>query len=314
MQHKSALSNNGNQLADQKTIGHLFTRYQNVLEIHLRYRQPPSTVMTPLVNGGKPAITKYCFTHMGVFAWSSLFAYFVLLASPSILATFSGLLRFFHLSPLIVGTGEGIAFLVFLLIILPLILPVSQVALLLPNLYLALGKEAYSALRGPTHISLSPLSMKLLWKGAIFSSIGAMFGWSEITSVDVDLPVDDTLAAPSVVITAQDGKIVHDVPVRLDGFFSDEDRLVFLNSVDNHVADDNKTALFKKYLADAQNVSLLLAKVKQCSIDGLLAESENQPCPNLLAMGGSKDEAVTGPSAVILTDPSRLEEPIYKSK
>lgn len=302
MQPKNLENKSYINMIEDKSIGHLFGRYANVLEIHLRFRQPTNSVMGTLVSSGKPAMTKYLFTPVGVMVLSTVLGYFVWMT-----------LNFAFLAAS--ASVGALCFLCAELLILmgfPIIIVATAVALLFANQYLRCPTEAVAALRGPTHISLSPLSMKLLWKGALFSSIGAMFGWSEITSVDIDLPADDAWAAPSVIITAKEGKISHTVPVRLDGFSSDDDRLIFLNSVDNHVGEERKTAIFKKYLSDAQNVSVLLAKVKEHTVDGLLAQVQDPAPTNTLLMDNSKD--VASQATVVSTEASRHEKLISKAK
>jgi hypothetical protein len=313
MQQDSVDNNRSNKMVEQKSIAQLFCRYSNVLEVHLRYQQPVGVVMAPLVSRGL-LITKYLFTHLWISALASLMCY---LASILVLTyVTTGLVMFFPViaSSWAWGLFCGLGNLFALIMLTCFLTPPIQAGVLFANAYLRWQKEAGAALRGPTHIALSPLSIKLLWKGAMFSSIGAMFGWTEITSVDLDLPVDDPLAAPSVVIRAQEGKIIHNIFVRLDGFSSDEERLVFLNSIDDHVAEDRKTKMFRRYLADTHSINALLACVKQHTADGILAQKQESSSERLLIAGMAKEENVVSESTTVSTESAKQKDSITNPK
>ena len=96
------------------------------------------------------------------------------------------------------------------------------------NMYFAWGRDTAASLRGPTHISLSPLSLKLIWKGAVFKNIGFMFGWDDISTVDLYCPdKPETGENAGLIISVKKGKMVHNLTISLAGFKSYEERLIF---------------------------------------------------------------------------------------
>ena len=243
-----------NQSPGAKVMDQILNRYSNFLEIHLRYQQPADSTMCPLVNDGALRLSKYVCTHPVRWLQAMSIVYMLPIIALVGIALLAGIFQALHLPAGAVAAVKFVSVTTFLSpYCFPITIPFFYSLLFFVDLKLIWGKNARAALQGPTHISLSPLSIKLQWKGALLICIGAMFGWDEITFVELELPDDNSISvAPCVVITAKNGKVVHTVPIRLDGFQSDQDRLLFLHYIDNHVASECKTAQFKEYLSEEE--------------------------------------------------------------
>ena len=287
-----------NGLADEHSLNRLFNRYSNVLEMHLRYRQPSSTVMCPLISGEKLAPSKYFFMCQGTWVATAMISYVVyLLLMPMGPTIFNCSVK---ANPALFAS----MMLIPSIFALPVLIPLIYVGLLWINLRSAWNKDTPNALQGPTHLSLSPLAIKLLWKGAIFTALGPMFGWDEIISADLNLPDNEDADAPTVIITARKGKIVYTIPIRLDGFQSKEDMLLFLHSVDNRVSSDCKTDSFKEWLSNNNKLEYLLSTVNKH------LAGEFPTLAGLLTQDAEHDKEELPTHAVPVTP----REPVYKSE
>jgi hypothetical protein len=257
---------------NDQALMQMFARYENVLEVHIRYRQPANTVICPLFTGDRLAPSRYAFSQKQRWLFAGILLYII----PVIILMAAFFLeeigRSFHLADslrwlfsMFAATAAAV------FVAWPVILPGIYVLVLLADLYLGWGKEGLAMMRGPSHISLSSLSFKLIWKGGLMVSTGAMFGWDEITSVDLTFPGEAAdFPVPSMIIMAKNGNIIHTLPIRLDGFQSDGDRRLFLHGIDNHVSAEVKSARFKEYLCDGNKTALLLEKVREHSAEGLI--------------------------------------------
>ncbi len=171
------------------------------------------------------------------------------------------------------------------------------------NLFIAWRKETPVSTRGPTHISISPLSIKLIWKGACFSTIGLMFGWDEITSVDLSESdaVPETNAA-CVTIIVQKGKTVHSLPIQLDGFASSEERFLFLRSIDSHLPKECKTQAFTDCLSDKSKLHALVNLDNPDLAQQMDYGEEARFVQKLLLLDGKKDKV---DQSIIITGDSK---------
>jgi hypothetical protein len=202
------------------------------------------------------------------------------------------------------------------------VIPIFYSLLFIADMRVAWKEDARTTYRGPTHISLSPLSIKLLWKGAIIVSVGAMFGWDEITFVELDLPESESdESAPTVILTIKTGRLVHTIPFRLDGFQSDEDRLIFLHHIDNHVASECKTAQFKEFLSAKDKTELLLNKLKEQTTGDSIELTEELSAPGISVQTANLAGLISDKSTIeqnaqaerIIVTPTKMEAPIPRT-
>jgi hypothetical protein len=308
----------------QQSITGLFSRYAHALEIHLRYQQPVSTVMCPLT-GDKWAPSKYIFMNSALWSCAAILGYLLI----AVLMT----LEIYMLSKFIshVPDAHLASFaralmscsMLGLYGTLPISLPTIYFSIVSLGLYLSWQKQVPATFCGPTHISISPLSMKLLWKSVLFNSSDSMIGWDEVTSVDLDLPNNDAdWPGVSVIVTAQNGKIVHNIPIRLDGFQSEEEVMLFLRSIDSYVATEVKTARFIEWLSNKDKIELLLKTLKEYSVDGLLepiqelsaplSNINTQPIAGFIGAGLAEEQPRLPPESIIVS--SKAREPLANTE
>jgi hypothetical protein len=264
-------------------------RYQNVLETQIRYCQPDGTVMVNLLPDKDVKLSRFVCTHAPRWVLTGVLVYVTMLVSAFGMILLHGIGTELHLPKAVLALFTN-ALAILSLIWGPL-LPAFYFGHLTIDSYLGWGKQGSAALRGPTHIAISPVSLKLIWKGRLMVCTGGMFGWDEITRVFLEFPDEGTnSSAPSVWITAIDGGNEHTIPIRLDGFQTRDDLALFLEGIDSHVSDASKTDLFREHITDKKKRELLIEEVRANSVDGLLAE--HQEAPALLAR--LEDASVSG--------------------
>jgi hypothetical protein len=303
----------------ESAIKQMFDRHSNVLEIHLRYKQPVNSTICSIISEEKVRLSKFACRQEGRWAFATMFAYLIPIAVLFLTAPLVGIITALHgplaltkiLTNVLIGSSV-FPYLCFLTV------PTFYFLLFVADMKLAWKDDVQATYRGPTHISLSPLSIKLLWKGALAVSIGAMFGWDEIQFVELELPDDDSMSSfPSLAITTKTGNIVHNIPIRLDGFISDEDRLLFLHYIDDHVASECKTAQFRDFLSCKDNTELLLNKLKEQVIRDSIEVDHELSAPEVLieskeVAGFILNKETTSTERIVVA-PAKSKSPIPSS-
>ena len=308
---------------DERSIVDLFQLYDNVLEMQLRYRQPVSSSLGPITN--QLSISKYLFSSTLLWglstqltAYSFAFSMITIGKFLSHAASNNNSAASTHTSSspenlmflgILTGLFFGLLFAFLFVFSLIWLGTAFYFALIASNLYIAWKKETLSALRGPTHISFSPISIKLIWQGALFTNIGLMFGWDEIISADLSISQPDQLTnLVSVIITVQKGKTTHILPIRLDGFASAEERYLLLHSINRHLPEECKSQTFKDYLSNEDKLNLLLSRDNIDFSKPLVYEQEGQRVLSLLS-SNSKDNKID--QSIITTDDKK--DLVYES-
>jgi hypothetical protein len=120
----------------------------------------------------------------------------------------------------------------------------SYAAIMFANTFFLYGRQTAGALRAPTCLSVSKMSLKLMFVGRWFNQFGAIIPWRDVISLDFAAAERNELCTGRLIIKYKfpDGEI--DLPFSLAGFGTADEAGLFMDMANKYVPETAKTKAF----------------------------------------------------------------------